>query len=516
LGVASPAWDARSAGAVRFAAAVPAATIDRALVERSPESLHAYVRVCWAQIEPGVQFVDGRVIHAMCEILEAISRGEIKRAIINIPPGCMKSLLTGVFWPCWDWLQRAEQRYIYGSYDPSLSLRDARRAYNLLDSPWHMDRWGQILAGPRQPIGDYYTAKGGERFSTSVKGKATGRHFHRHVADDPIKPRDADGGAMFSEAILEECDKWWNQTMTLRAIDLENLARVIVMQRLHESDLAGRCIDRGGYTLINFAMRFEKIHACPWDWRQNEGELLWPERFSEAAVQIAERDLVTQAAIASQLQQRPTPKGGLCFKEHLFSYWHPDGDKKIDPNGRPCLRLPLDRAGSWFTSWDMAFKGAEGSDNVASGAWQGDGTRLFLHYADWKQRTFSQSCAAVLALRERFPLAARTLIEDKANGPAVEDTLKDVLPGITMIDPCGGKVTRANACDIYFERFLIVFPHTDLPGYEWVREMIRILCAFPFVKHDDVVDMLTQAVIWYHGKRNSKLEQAMAKLHTVI
>src|SRR6266481_541341 len=61
--------------------------------------LIAFVRYFWKVLEPGTPFVDGWPIWAICHHLEAVTKGEITRLLINVPPGFMKSMLVDVFWP---------------------------------------------------------------------------------------------------------------------------------------------------------------------------------------------------------------------------------------------------------------------------------------------------------------------------------------------------------------------------------------------------------------------------------
>jgi len=76
--------------------------------------LIAFVRYFWSVLEPETPFVDGWPLWAMCEHLEAVTRGEIKRLLVNVPPGFMKSMLTDVFWPAFEWgpMGLAHYRYV--------------------------------------------------------------------------------------------------------------------------------------------------------------------------------------------------------------------------------------------------------------------------------------------------------------------------------------------------------------------------------------------------------------------
>ncbi len=97
--------------------------------DEPPPRLAAFVREAWPILEPGAAYVHGRVIDAICEHLEAVTAGEIRRLLINVPPGTAKSLLASVFWPAWEWGPKglAHHRFLGFSYSDRLSIRDNRR-----------------------------------------------------------------------------------------------------------------------------------------------------------------------------------------------------------------------------------------------------------------------------------------------------------------------------------------------------------------------------------------------------
>ena len=54
------------------------------------ESLHYFIKVFWREVEGG-EFIDGWHIEAICEHLEAIKKGQIRKLVINGPPRSSKS-----------------------------------------------------------------------------------------------------------------------------------------------------------------------------------------------------------------------------------------------------------------------------------------------------------------------------------------------------------------------------------------------------------------------------------------
>jgi hypothetical protein len=110
--------------------------------ERATRSLREFVRQAWIIVEPSTPFVPGFHIDAIIEHLEAVTRGQIRNLLINVPPRHMKSLLISVFWPAWEWIVHPERRWLYSSYAASLSIRDSVKFRRLIESPWYQSRWG--------------------------------------------------------------------------------------------------------------------------------------------------------------------------------------------------------------------------------------------------------------------------------------------------------------------------------------------------------------------------------------
>src|SRR5271169_3880556 len=103
-----------------------------------------FIRYFWDVLEPETAFVDGWPLWAMVEHLEAVTFGEIKRLLINVFPGAMKSLLTDCFWPAWEWgpMGKAHYRYVTFSYSQMLTMRDNDRFRSLITSPKYQTLYG--------------------------------------------------------------------------------------------------------------------------------------------------------------------------------------------------------------------------------------------------------------------------------------------------------------------------------------------------------------------------------------
>ena len=110
--------------------------------ERAGRSLREFVRQAWPIVEPSTPFVPGWHIDAIIDHLEAVTQGQIRNLLINVPPRHMKSLLVSVFWPAWEWIRFPQRRFLYSSYAAQLSIRDSVKCRRLIESSWYQERWG--------------------------------------------------------------------------------------------------------------------------------------------------------------------------------------------------------------------------------------------------------------------------------------------------------------------------------------------------------------------------------------
>lgn len=285
--------------------------------------LDHFVKQAWHVVEPKTPLIWGWHMDAICEHLEAVTRGEILRLLINIPPRHSKSLQVSVFWPAWTWIDSPHVRWLYSSYAETLSKRDSLKCRRLITSPWYQGRWSERfrLTSDQNEKLRYENNKGGYRLATSVGGVATGEGGDIIVVDDPHNVKQVESDVKRADTLL-----WWDESMSTRANNPKTTARVIIMQRSHHNDLAGHILEKeGGYIHLCLPARYEEgrkdlvtktpLPFC--DPRSREGEPLWPELYDEEALKRLEKDM-TEYAVAGQLQQRPHPRGGGMFKVDRF------------------------------------------------------------------------------------------------------------------------------------------------------------------------------------------------------
>tara|TARA_R110002167_G_C12707228_1_gene655087 strand:- start:5245 stop:6813 length:1569 start_codon:yes stop_codon:yes gene_type:complete len=326
-------------------------------------SLYEFVRAGWHTLHPGTEFVGGWAIKTMCAHLEAVTRGDITRLLINVPPGCTKSMLVNVFWPCWEWGPKglSHYKYIATAHEKGLVIDLMARAREVLKSEWYQSHWPLTFKADADGKEYYATTGQGSRFAGSVTSKLTGRRGHRFIIDDPHSVASAE-----SDTERTTAGNWFTETTPTRFDDQENPVYVIIMQRLHMMDISGIVIkelaSKGqDWTHVCLPMEFEEKYrswSCvpsthgqpkmmrrvlddgeplpyyvedeengillwPQDPRQVDGDLLWPERFSRKAIEelkVQFRAVGGSYAEAAQLQQRPVPRGGGMFDRANFVF----------------------------------------------------------------------------------------------------------------------------------------------------------------------------------------------------
>ena len=448
---------------------------------KAEKSFAEFFRQAWPTMEPGVPYVHGWHIDAICEHLEAVSRGEIHKLLINMPPRHSKSTLVSVAFPAWEWIHRPWMKYLYASYSGTLSIRDSVACRRLIMSPWYQANWGNVfsLTDDQNVKMRFENSRHGVRIATSVGGTTTGEGGDRIVVDDPHNVKEAE-----SETVRQGVLDWWHQAMSTRLNDPKRGAHIVVMQRVHDQDLSGSILERGGYEHLCLPCRYEGQKTnwrIGWqDPRTVEGELLWPERFDERHVSELEKTLGSYAA-AAQLQQRPTPAEGGIFKRQWFRTY----------DNRPTFIRIIE-------SWDTATSEKELSAYSVCSVW-GETVEggIYLLHVERQRLTFPQLKAQVVAQHNRFG-GTGILVEDKSSGRQLCQDLGmgTRLPLIPVqVGKGQDKVARAMGCSAMVEAGRVYIP-ANAP---WLSVFMQEVLTFPNCQYKDQVDSMTQALNYLKG-----------------
>lgn len=506
------------------------AQLEVSRIFEAESSLHFFVRLMWAAVEPKRKFVDGWLLRAMCEHLEAVQSGEIKRLIINVPPGSMKSLLTNVFFPAWMWgpKNQPHTRFFTASYSGSLTERDNERMRMLVSSPEFQSRWGRRFIAGDSKI-KFSNNKTGWKIASSVEGTTTGERGDFVIIDDPNDIQKTE-----SPVTRERVRRWLNEVMPTRLNDPENSAIILIQQRTHEEDATGTMLDqaRGGDEWVYFMVPMEydpawvcgetaigwvdpRIELAAEEARDaaiearsmglsesivaerahaaGRGQLCWPERFPQVVVDSLKIRLGPYAW-SGQMMQHPAPRGGAIIKE---DWWKLYGPPNEDPSE---IKLRFPAFSYVVASLDCALTDKTENDPsalVVLGVWTvpQTGQMAVMVVNCWAERyQLNPLVRRVAETCDKYRVDT-LVIENKANGHSVEQEIRRLYQraewSVQFNDPTrqGEKVARAHSVTHLFEEGLIWHPNT-----EWARDLIAECSIFPRGSHDDRVDSLVQGL----------------------
>lgn len=451
---------------------------DNATRELCRRSLAAFARRAWPILEPSTELKWGWALDAICEHLEAVTKGEIKRLLMNVPPGSMKSLLTGVIWPAWEWGPQglAHHRFLATAHKQDLAVRDNLKCRRLIRSPWFQRLWPVVLTSDQDAKTKFENESTGFREAMAFTSM-TGSRGDRVILDDPHSVDDANSPVKLAADITT-----FREALPSR-VNNDQSAIVIVMQRLHEQDVSAVAVSLG-YEHLMIPMRFEAERRCStsigWeDPRKADGELMFPERFPEKQVIELETQLGSYAT-AGQLQQRPAPRSGGMFQRSDFEIVEaiPAGPKRVvrawdfaateaKPGKRP----------DWTVGLRMVLVGDTFYvDDVIRGQWKPSIVEQTL------TNTASQDGVAVTIRMPEDPGAA---------GKADAQTKIKLLKGYSVkaVRPTGEKAVRARPASAQAE-----VGNVKLLCGLWNTAFLDEICVFPAGTHDDQVDAFADAL----------------------
>lgn len=429
------------------------------------------------------------VSNVVAEAVADVERGISRRLIIEMPPRSGKSTLCTQHTPAWILREHPSWPIALVSHDPSLAVSWGRQIRRWVEG-------GQVgdvsIAPDAGAVSEWQTTAGGWVLSRSTRGSLTGRGAKVMLIDDPHK----DFVEAHSEAERQRVWDWWLSVAQTR-LEPPSLV-IVVMTRWHEDDLVGRLLS-------------DKYEGDPDEWvvvridavAEDEddvlgrapGEPLISPLLDETPEEAAERWEAVKRAVGSYVwsalyQQRPAPASGSIFDTSWWRYWTTDPGR-VTPDGRVVLLPDIGHGSVQVESWDMAFKDTKASDYVVGQRWARIGPNRFLLAQVRGRWTFTETLRQVQEFAD--PLVPTRLVEDKANGTAVLDTLRDVLDGLIAVNPRDGKEARARAVTPEVEAGNVFLPHPS--ETVWVSDLLSELRNFPHDAHDDQVDALTQALM---------------------
>lgn len=417
------------------------------------------------------------VCRTVDEFIDDVQAGKRPILVFQAPPQHGKSELISRRLPAYLMGRFPDMRVAAASYAATLAgamSLDVRR--NMVDP-----RYLRLFPAPERKRayavnrnGEFSNPSGeGSYIGDGVGGGFTGRPADVFLVDDPIK----NAQEALSPTTKEGHRNWYQSVLTTRLS--ERSGQVIMATSWAEDDLAGWiCSEFAGNPRLKI-LRFPAINDP--DESGYRADLppgaLVPELHSLEKLKETKGTL-SDYWWSALYQSSAKPIGGNVFKEKGIRHYLPkDLPKKFD---------------KVIVSWDCTFKDTDGTDFVVGQVWGKKGADAYLLAQHRERMSFTATVRAVVDLRNAWPQVRNVLIEDKANGPAVIDTLKKVVPGILPIEPDGSKLARAHAVTAYWEAGNVWLPDPSVAP--WVKALISELTTFPAAANDDQVDALSQAL----------------------
>jgi hypothetical protein len=473
--------------------------------------LTTFVASAWPVLEPATPYIPNWHLDAVCDHLEAVALGEIRKLLITMPPRRGKSRVVSCFWPAWLWTFKPWLRLLFASYAEDLATQHSLDTRHVIQSDWYQQRFGHVfqLAGDQNLKTRFSNDKRGYRMATSVGGSATGFGGDILVSDDLLDREKGD-----SLLIRERTIRWFDLVLSKCLNDPNTGAQVMIMQRIHKRDPAGHVLDQGDWQHLCLPEEYDPKHPFLWpgDPRTEPGELLCEQRFDREAVDKEKRDPRTFAGL---YQQIPTPREGLLIKRHWWRYYDPATVHKLN-------------VFSLIQSWDTALRQKTTSDWTVGQLWGCRGPKRWLLRSVRGRWDLVEAKMQVLTMcqwaRDNVPgytvIPHTVLVENNSLGSEIIAQLRHEIEGLIPINPqkWGDKTQRVFAVTAQLEAGNVLLPgfpvDPDAKGEDYrvdpshprtpasTVELVEECASFVGSPNDvdDQVDAMTMALIRARGQ----------------
>lgn len=412
----------------------------------------------------------------LCEKLEAVERGEIKRLLITMPPRHGKSELASKRFPAWFLGRNPKNQIITTSYNASLASNFGRDVRNILKDNYFQNVFPNVeLSNDSQAKDNWHTNQGGIYVSTGIGGGITGRGADLAIIDDPIKDR----AEANSEIIRESIWNWYTSTLYTRL--MSGGAIIVIQTRWHIDDLMGRLLEQ---MESGDGDRWDQVHlpAIALDndiLGRSPGDALWPDAFNVESLKQIER-AIGEMDFEALYQGSPIIATGSFFKPSMINV--------VD--AAPKVNKVIRR-------WDFA--ATEKKSNKSDPDWtvglkmqqNVDGSYTVLDVARFRGNPDEVEKTVLAVASQDGRTTPITIPEDPGQaGKSQAMYYAKILSGYSVdaIRESGDKVTRANPVASQVNA-----GNVSIVRAPWNKAFLEELTTFPNGKHDDQVDALSGA-----------------------
>jgi predicted phage terminase large subunit-like protein len=392
--------------------------------------------------------------------------------MINMPPRALKSVCVSVAWPAWLLGHNPSLRIIVASYSQVLSIKHSLDCRAIMESSWYKEMFPETrLSEVHNTKSKFLTTQFGFRFAVSVGGSITGEGGDYLIIDDPHNPTH-----IHSRRQREKVKAWYEQTFATRLNDKKKGAIILVMQRLHEGDLAGHLLassKRWQHLKLPAIAQEEQIFEVNGKaYIYRPGEVLHSAREEAEELDYIQEELGSHNFAAQYLQEPVSNASSLIKAEDITFY------------------TQLEEFDFIVQSWDTAIKVASSNDYTVCTTWGVKENRYFLIDMLRSKFEYSELKRTIIEQAAKYR-TNMVIIEDKASGQSIiQDLAIETNIHIKKYRPVKDKITRFAATIPYFESGRILIPENA----PWLNVFMQEIMAFPNSQHDDIVDSLSQFI----------------------
>ena len=449
-----------------------------------------FLRQAFSIINPAAKIRWNWHLSYLCDILEAVASGKIKRLMINIPPRYLKSVICSVSFPAWLLGKDPTKRIIVASYSKILATKHSQDTRIIMQSKWYRKNFpNTIIADGMNEKNKFCTTDNGFRFATSVNGTLTGEGGDILIVDDPHNPV-----GIYNKSNRKKTVNWFTGVFSSRLNDKNTGAIIVIMQRLHLEDLSGYILsknenndwfvvslpaiaeDEKRYYLFNKLYKTRKI-----------GDILHPAMESKSTLQTIKKEL-GEYNFEAQYQQNPVSLDGNMIKKSWLKYF-----ELSELNN-----LFITKKYDYYISIDCASGLGTENDFTAIAIFIILDNKFYLCNMYRLKIPYPELKSKVEEIIEKYQPSS-ILIEDKSNGASMIQDLRTKYTNIIPIKPTKSKECRVNDILTTLEAGNILIANHE----PWTQELEVELLSFPSCKHDDQVDTISQFINWHNTNRKT-------------
>lgn len=415
-------------------------------------------------------FKRGKHLEYTAKLIQEFIEGKMEEDIlvVSMPPQHGKSELITRTLPAWYISNNPTHRAVIISYGDDLAVGFGRRNKEKIEE---FGKYFNVKLNRKVSADGHFEIykHKGSITSVGIGAGITGKSAELIVIDDPIKNQTEADSETYRKRI-------WGEFLSSVNTRLQANGKVVIIQtRWHEDDLIGRLIENMPHRckVVNIPLEAEEDDILG----REVGDALFPEIGKDNAWlkryktgYTSEEGTRTWNAL---MQGRPTSLEGNLIKRDWWQYY------EVDP--RPVI-LSM--------GVDATFKDNETSDYVAVQVWGKRDEKMYLLDSVNRKMGFVETTRTIMDMKQKWGNVNFIYIEDKANGSAVIEVLRQKIPNIIGVNPLGNKISRANAVTGAIEAGNVYLPKREPFTHEFVNQ-----CAsFPNAKHDDMVDCMSMVL----------------------